>query len=154
MNSNRDESPPGGAESHDSRPVDIEDPVNINELKAWLDLLQQAAAAGSALSKLAMLELRLALADGRRLILLTLLILPLLVLAWMGLSVLLGWLAYQYSQSVTLGLGMFLAVQLITLATLLAVCRRYRKSLSLPVTRRHLQSYLEGSRNGAQATEN
>lgn len=124
-----------------------------DELKAWVELLQQAVAAGATLSQLAMLELRLALADGGRLVALGLVMLPLALLAWLGLSVLIGWCVFQWAASVTLGIGAFLAVQLVTLGILGAACARYRKSLSLPATRRHLRQFMESVKPDAQATK-
>jgi len=132
-------------QTEDLRPQD--------ELKAWVELLQQAVAAGATLSQLAMLELRLALADGGRLVALGLVMLPLALLAWLGLSVLIGWCVFQWAASVALGIGAFLAVQLVTLGILGAACARYRKSLSLPATRRHLRQFMESVKPDAQATK-
>ncbi|MFA5495526.1 MAG: hypothetical protein WC247_12170 [Porticoccaceae bacterium] len=130
------------------------DPVaGGDELKAWLEWLEQAVAAGGTLSRLAALELRLAVASSGRLLVLALVILPLVVFAWLGLSVLLGWLAFQYSLSVSVGLGTFLGVQLAALAALGWGCLRYRRRLSLPATRRHLQAFREGLQRGAQTTD-
>jgi len=124
-----------------------------DELKAWLDWLQQAAEAGGTLSKLALLELRKAVADGRRLIVVALFMLPVLFLAWLGFSVLLGWVAYHYSLSIGYGVATFLAVQLATLWLMWFACKQYRKSFSLPTTRRHLQAFMEEARNGADAAK-
>ena len=132
-------------QTEDLRPQD--------ELKAWVELLQQAVAAGATLSQLAMLELRLALADGGRLVALGLVMLPLALLAWLGLSVLIGWCVFQCAVSVALGIGAFLAVQLVTLGILGAACARYRKSLALPATRRHVRQFMESVKPDAQATK-
>ena len=65
-------------------PTDVADPAldtpPPGELDAWIAMLRQAAAAGATLSSLAGLELRLALADGGRLLVLGMLILPLAVI--------------------------------------------------------------------------
>ena len=123
------------------------------ELKAWVELLQQAVAAGATLSQLALLELRLAIADGGRLIVLGLLMLPLTLLAWSGVSVLAAWSAFSLSGSVALGICTFVAVQVITLSVMAVACVRYRKSLSLPGTRRHVRQFMEGTKPDAQATK-
>lgn len=124
-----------------------------DELKAWLHWLQQGAEAGGTLSRLAWLELRLAIADSKRLLLVGLAMVPVIVLAWLGFSVLLAWLAYQQSLSVTLGLGAFLALQLVALMIMFRACKVYSRSLSLPATRSHIQAFVEGTQRGAPTTD-
>lgn len=143
------------ASSADAAAVDAaaEGAADVDELKAWLGWVEQAVAAGGTLSRLAVLELRLAVASSGRLVLLGLIILPLVVFAWLGLSILLGWLAYQYGQSVTVGLGTFLGVQLAALVALGWGCRRYRKRMSMSATRRHLQAFREGLQDGTPTAE-
>jgi len=143
---------PGGANPQ-SADVAPNQPADLDELRAWLDWLREASDAGGAVLKLALLELRLALGDGRRLVLLGLLMLPVVMLAWFSFSVLLAWLAYQYGQSVTFGLCAFLAAQLVALGAMWQLRLKYRKSLSLPATRRHLNAFVEGARHGAQEAE-
>lgn len=128
-------------------------PGEPDELKAWLQWLQQAAQAGGTLSQLALLELRLAFADSKRLLLLGLAMVPVIVLVWVGFTVLLAWLAYQQSHSVTLGLCVFLAQQLLALMIMVRACKVYSRSLSLPATRSHIQAFVEGSRRGASTTD-
>ncbi|MEA3298908.1 MAG: hypothetical protein U9R22_01640 [Pseudomonadota bacterium] len=128
-------------------------PSPPGELDAWLGMLRQAAAAGATLSSLAGLELRLALADGRRLLLLGLLILPLAGLAWLGFSALVGWWVWQALDAVTHGLLAFLALQLGALLAVILACRRYAASLSLPATRRHLRALMEGAGDGAKPAD-
>lgn len=127
--------------------------IDPDELKAYLDWLRELAAAGGTLSKLVRLELRLAVGDGLRLVLLGLVMLSVVILAWTGFSVLMAWLAYLHGQSVISGLCAFLAMQLAALGAMWWLRRQYRKSLSLPVTRRHLDAFMEGARHGAQAAE-
>lgn len=128
-------------------------PGELDELKAWLSWLQQAAVAGGTLSRLAVLELRLALSDSKRLLILGLAMVPLIVLAWIGFAVLLAWLAYEQSQLVSLGLLTFVVVQLLALAILFKACKVYRRSLSLPATRSHLQAFVEGTQRGTPTTD-
>ena len=134
------------------RPVAPADEL-ADELKAALDWVRQLSAAGSTYSRLFALELRLALADSGRLLVLGLLMLPVALLAWIGLGVLLAWLVYHYSQSVGFALGAFFLLQLMTMAALGLTCRRYSKSLSLPATRRHLNALLAEVRDEPGTTE-
>ena len=123
-----------------------------DELKSSLAWLEHAALAGGDLGRLAVLELRLAVADSGKLVVLGLAMVPLLLLAWIGSSVLLAWLAFVWSGSVALSIGTFIVVQLITLGVMAALCKKYAKSLSFPATKRQLQTLKEET-SGSQETE-
>ncbi|RHW22159.1 hypothetical protein [Pseudomonas jilinensis] len=127
--------------------------ADANELQAWLDWARQALAAGDTLGRLFQAELRLALADARRLLLIALALLPLLLMSWLGLSVLFGWLVYHYSASMPWAITGFIALQLLCILALLGVAQSYRRHLRLPATRRHVQAFLEGARHVPQATD-
>ena len=124
-----------------------------DELNAVLDWARQVSATGRAYSRLFGLELRLAVADSGRLLVVGLLMLPVAILAWIGLGVLLAWLVYQYSLSVGFALASFFLLQLTVLVALALACRRYSKSLSLPATRRHLNALLTEIRDEPSTTE-
>lgn len=124
------------------------------ELQAWLSLVQQVMATGSRFRTVLGLELKLALGDSRRLILVSLAMIPLLLLAWLGLSVLAGWLVYLVSHSVALGLVGFVVVQLVALLWLRRAAKVYGRSLGLPASRRQLQAIMEtGKEHAATATD-
>ncbi|MDO8862276.1 hypothetical protein Q6D67_11230 [Haliea sp. E1-2-M8] len=116
------------------------------QLQAWATLLQQALATGRQLSKLLQLELKLAVADGLRLLFVRLAMVPVAVLAWLGLSVLLAWLVFLASGSVSLSLAGFVLVQLIALLLLWRAARVFQSSLGLPATRRQLRA-MTGTEN-------
>lgn len=124
-----------------------------DELKASLDWLRQVSGVGSAYSRLFALELRMALGDSGRLLALGLLMVPVALLAWIGLVILLAWLVYQYSLSVTFALATFFLLQVVVLIVVALACRRYAKSLSLPATRRHLNALLAETRDEPSPTE-
>lgn len=128
-------------------------PDHQNELQLWANWLQQLAAAGTDISRLLLLELRLAMGDSRRLLLLALLAMPVLLLAWIGVCVLLSWLIYQFSVSVTLALAGFILIQLAALAGIRAAVGYYRKSLRLPLTRKHLKSFTRGNSSESQTAD-
>lgn len=128
-------------------------PSPADELTAVLDWARQVSAAGGTFSRLFALELRLALADSRRLLLLGILMLPLVVLAWTGLSVLVAWLVYQYTLSAGFGLTAFFLLQMTALVAMVLAGRRYSRSLSLPATRRHLKALLTETRDESRQTE-
>ncbi|SDS75268.1 hypothetical protein SAMN05216198_2690 [Halopseudomonas litoralis] len=123
-----------------------------DELKSSLAWLEHAALAGGDLVRLVGLELRLAIADSGKLAVLGLAMVPLLLLAWIGLSVLLGWLAFAWSGSVALSIVVFIVVQLATLGVMAALCKKYAKSLSFPATKRQLQTLKEET-SGTKETE-
>lgn len=119
-----------------------------NTLEQWV---LQFAAAGDALSKLLVLELRLAAKDTGRLIAGRLAMVPLALLAWLGVSALAAWLAFQSTLSVTWAILAFILTQLAGLVALHLACNRWRKSLALPATRRQLRA-LKGEGDESQAT--
>jgi hypothetical protein len=121
-----------------------------DELKDWLEWGKQAAETGKDFAALGWAELRLAMGDAKRIAILGLAMLPLALLAWIGLSVLLGWLAYVPSDSVAVGLAVFLAVQVIPILIMLMMIKGYSKSLSLPATKKHMQAFKEAFRDGAK----
>ena len=130
-----------------SRPATDETPGTEEQLRAWLVLGQQALATAEQLGKLVSLELGLALADGRRLLVVLLVMVPVLLLAWLGFSALLTWLVYLATQSVTIGIAGFLLLQLITLALLLRAARSFAESLRLPASRRQWQAMMNREQN-------
>ena len=93
---------------------------NVNateaELRAWMTLGTDALAMFEQLITLLRLELTLAIADGKRLILVGLAMIPLVLLAWIGFSVLVAWVVYAITASVAVGLSGFLLLQISVLA--------------------------------------
>ncbi len=133
---NRPESGDAGGQEQPRQPLK-------DELKSSLAWLEHAALAGGDLVRLAALELRLAAADSGKLVGLALAMVPLLLLAWIGLSVLLGWLVFAWSGSVDWGIVMFIIVQLAALGIMAINCKKYSKSLSFPATSRQLKTLKE-----------
>lgn len=134
--------PPGT----DEAPTDKQAAGVEHELNAWLSWAQQAAAAGGTFAELLRTELRLAIRSAGQLFLLGLLVLPLLLLAWLGTCVALGWLAYSLSGSVLLGVLAFTAVQLLVLALLGYQLKTLSGRLRLPATRQQIDVLMQGAR--------
>jgi uncharacterized membrane protein YqjE len=124
-----------------------------DEIQAWLDWFKHAVSAGGDLAKLARMELSLALGDTKRIVLLALVAVPLIVLAWMGLSVMAAWLVFLPVQSVAAAIGVFIAVQIIPLVIIGWSIKRYRKSWAFAATREHLQAFKEGAESAAKTTD-
>lgn len=121
----------------------------LGELKSSLEWFQHAALAGGDLLRLAGLELRLAAGDSGRLLVLGLAMVPLALLAWIGLSILLAWLVYAWLTSTALAIATFILVQLVAMGVMAAYCRKFAKSLKFPATSRQLRS-LKEQVNGTQ----
>tara|TARA_R110001583_G_scaffold16561_9_gene67810 strand:- start:367 stop:789 length:423 start_codon:yes stop_codon:yes gene_type:complete len=121
-----------------------EKPEQLEELQLWASWLQQAATIGTDIFQLVQLELRLAISDSKRLLVLAMLFVPILILVWISFTVLLAWLVYLVNNSITQGLlALFISQALV----LLGIClgwRHYKKSLSLPLTREHIQQLTAG----------
>lgn len=141
---NTPESGDAGGQQQEPQPL-------LGELKSSLEWLEQAALAGGDLVRLAGLELRLAAGDSARLLVLGLAMIPLALLAWIGLSVLLAWLVFAWLGSQALAIASFIVVQLLAIGILLAYCRKFARSLSFPATSRHWNALKEHS-HGTQGT--
>lgn len=139
-----DESRPGAGDAATGE-ADLQ-----TELKALAEWAKHAALTGKDLGKLAFTEIRLTMTESGRIVVLGLAMLPLAMLAWIGLSVLLGWWAYVPSQSVTLGLVAFLAVQIIPMLIMLMMIKSSSKNLGLSTTKQHIHAFREGIKDGAQ----
>lgn len=141
---NTPESGDAGGQQQEQQPL-------LGELKSSLEWLEHAALAGGDLVRLAGLELKLAAGDSGRLLVLGLAMIPLVLLAWIGLSVLLAWLVFAWLGSVALAIVTFIVVQVITIGIMLACCKTFAKSLSFPATSRHWQALKEQT-HGTQGT--
>lgn len=112
-------------------------------LHEWVELGKQAGATAGTFGKLLGAELKLAGADLGRLVAVGLTLLSVGSIAWLGLSVLLAWLAYQQLASVTLALLVFLAIQVVVILLLLRAVKSFKKSLSLPATKRNFRAMVD-----------
>lgn len=124
-----------------SGPSDNGDPQA--QLKAWLELGTQALAVVEQFASVLRLELGLAVADAGRLVMVVLAVIPLVLFTWLGLGLLLAWLVYAGTASVTLALVTFFFLQAGTLVLLLSAARRFQRSLGLPATRRQWQALMQ-----------
>jgi len=132
-----------------------------DELSAWLDYARQVSVVGVTAVQLFHAEVRLALSSARRLFIILVLMLPVVLLAWIGLTVLLAWVGHQvtalYFQMPQLAVGvailMFLLQQLLAAFVMYRISIEHRRNLSLPVTRRHVQEFTEGLRSGTRSAE-
>lgn len=92
---------------------------------------------------LIVLELLLALKAIPKIIAVSFSLIFFLALAWISLSVWLSWLAYVYFTSVGAGLFCFLFVQLVVIAILMVMLKRYKRALSLPNSRNQAKEIVE-----------
>ncbi|MEX0740393.1 MAG: hypothetical protein WD071_13705 [Pseudohongiella sp.] len=115
---------------------------------AWLAWLRQLTALGSALSVLATAEMRLAGGDLRRLLLLGLFFFPVVIFTWLGLSLFVSWLSYSLSGLPGAGFFTFFVIQVIAALTMRHLFKKYRRSLSMPMTRKYLAEIVEDIKRG------
>lgn len=116
----------------------------LDEASVFMAWLQSAATTGSDIVDLFQLELRLAITDVKRLMLLAKLLMPILVLAWMCLSSVLSWHVYLLNSSVTQGLWFLCILQFLALLMIVIGLKVYQKNLTLPLTRRHIKQFIDG----------
>ena len=107
-----------------------------NEVENWLRLLSDS---GTSLLRLARAEMMLAATGMPQLIALWLLMVPLILLAWVGFSVLVGWLAWYFSAQVWVGLLAFVLLQLLCCYLVFRRIARIQEEVLFPATRRQLQ---------------
>jgi hypothetical protein len=111
----------------------------MDQLQLWARWLEQAGTLSSDIFQLLQLELRLAISDSKRLLVLALLFVPMLMLTWISFSVLLAWQVYLLNLSVTQGLLACCMIQFLGLVGIAMGWNFYKKSLSLPLTRQNIR---------------
>lgn len=112
----------------------------------WGALLQQTAEMGGDVARLLLLELQLSLSSLKRMLVLSVAMLPVLLLAWVSLSAVPAVLVYEYMGSPTLAVGCFVLIQVLTLFLLRMAVTRYSRTLGLPLTRKQLRQFRGGQR--------
>ena len=127
----------------DEAPLDPGTDKVKTDLSTSIEWLRSLGVMAAALIRLAIAEISLAKEDAGRLIVSSLLIIPMLVLSWIALSVLAAWIVFSLSASVSLALAAFAAIQLLAVVILLNRIKTYRRSLTLPATRVHILAILE-----------
>jgi uncharacterized membrane protein YqjE len=120
-----------------------------SDLSASIEWLRSLSAMAGAIIRLAIAEISLAKDDLGRLIISSLLLIPLAVLTWIAFTLLAAWQVYALSASVGLGLLTFAAIQLLAVLLLLNRIKVYRRSLTLPATRTQILSIIDEIRGDA-----
>lgn len=123
-------------------------PPDAGQDQDWLQFLQLTTDVGEDLGQLLLLEVRLALNSLGRMVFLALAALPLVLLAWLALSLLPAVVVYDHTGSAALGVALFLLIQLLSLGALCIAWVCYRRTLSLPHTRRQVRAFTGGGRDG------
>lgn len=126
----------------DEAPLDPGTDKVKTDLSASIEWLGSLGVMAAALIRLAIAEISLAKEDAGRLIVSSLLIIPMLVLTRVALSVLAAWIVFTQTASVSLALAAFAAIQLLAVVILLNRNKTYRRSLTLPATRVHILAIL------------
>jgi uncharacterized membrane protein YqjE len=120
-----------------------------SDLSASIEWLRSLSTMAGAIIRLAIAEISLAKEDLGRLIISSLLMIPLAVLTWIAFTLLAAWQVYALSASVGLGLLTFAAIQLFAVLLLLNRIKVYRRSLTLPATRTQILSIIDEIRRDA-----
>lgn len=109
-----------------------------------LEMLNIAADTGASLVKLFMAELRLTMNQMPRLLVLIAVLIPFVIFAWLGISVLVGWLAYVFSESVGWGIAAFTGLQLICCAAIGLFIKTSSSDVAFPASRRQFEKLFSG----------
>jgi len=124
-------------------PVNTDTDSVKSDLGASIEWLQSLGVMAVALIRLAIAEISLAKEDAGRLLISSLLMIPLLVLLWIALTIMAGWIVFVQTASVSLALAVFAVIQLLALVFLLNRIKTYRRSLTLPATREQMLAILD-----------
>jgi uncharacterized membrane protein YqjE len=122
---------------------------DTSDLVASVEWMRSLFAMAGAIVRLAIAEISLAKEDLGRLIISSLLMIPLAALAWIAFTSLAAWQVYVLTASVSLGLLTFAAIQMLAVLLLLNRIKTYRRSLSLPATRTQIRSIIDEVRRDA-----
>lgn len=104
------------------------------------------------LFKLVGMEARQAVSSIPNALLAWLMTIPVVVLAWLGLSVSIGWLAFSQTGYPVIGMLVFTALQFLSLLGLRIYLHRVRHWMSFPYTRDNIKSFTEGINRAADKT--
>ena len=102
-------------------------------------LFHLAGNSGKGLLRLLKAEILLAMAEMPQLLALWLILVPLALLAWVGLSVLAGWAAWHYTAELGWAIATFSLLQLLCCGLVLLRIARSEKRLFVPATRQRLR---------------
>ncbi|MGR6874332.1 hypothetical protein ACU6U9_18980 [Pseudomonas sp. HK3] len=122
----------------------LKKPEITEEVTLLINWLQQAVSTGSDILELFQLEMKLAITDAKRLMVLARLFVPILMLTWVSFSAALSWHIYLLDESVSQGLISFCAFQMLGLFGIAVGWKHYSKSLKLPLTRQHIRQFIKG----------
>lgn len=123
-----------------------------DNLTLAVNLVTQAAAVGQGFVSLLGQELKLALGDTLRIMVLSKIYVYLVVLAWLGLTVFISWVVYDASGYGPWSALVFFLLQIMGLLTVHFLVRSLSQSLSLPQTRVQLRTFLGGENEKTEAT--
>jgi len=122
----------------------------IEQLGAWL---RQVTVAGSELANLFRLELQLTLGDARRLVMVGIVLLPMLILCWIALGVLVSWLAYSFTASVTLALTVFFLLQMAAVGFLISQAVKFKRQMGFRRTKAHAHQLMQGAKGETPSSD-
>ncbi|MEX0618651.1 MAG: hypothetical protein WDZ76_10240 [Pseudohongiellaceae bacterium] len=123
---------------------EADDPEATTDLGEWFKL---ASDSGVSMLRLVKAELMLTLAELPLLGVLWMLMVPLLIFTWMGLSVLISWFVYEYTNEALAGfLSFFILQGLCTIAVMLKILSIQKGLMMFPASTRQIRK-LAASRN-------
>lgn len=109
-----------------------------------MEMFSIAADTGASLVKLFMAELRLTMSQMPRLLVLIAVLIPFVIFAWLGISTLVGWLAYVFTESIGWGIAAFTGLQLLCCAAIGLFIKNSSSEVAFPATRRQFEKLFPG----------
>ncbi len=118
------------------------------DIKQTLQLGEQLVGYAAGVIDLARAEALLALQSAPRLLMLWLLMMPIMLLAWLGFSVLLAWTAFALSHELGLAIATFFLLQVALLLVCRGIYARYQRNITFPYTREQINHLMRSAQNG------
>lgn len=109
-----------------------------HDLDQTIQLGQQFVSVIGGIIDLARVEAELAIRTFPKVLMLWLLMMPIILLTWCAFSALIAWAVYAASGEVGAGMLVFFVLQALLLLTCRWLYTRYRKTMTLPYTREHI----------------
>lgn len=110
------------------------------DVNQTIQLGQQFVGLIGGIIDLARVEMELAIRTFPKVLMLWLLMMPIILLTWCAFSALIAWAVYAVSEELGAGMLVFFILQILLLFSCRWMYAKYRKSMTLPYTRAHIDN--------------
>lgn len=123
------------------------EPAETSELNKTIQLGKQVLGFAADLTDMARMEALLAVQSIPRLLMLWLAMMPVILLTWCSFTALIAWAIYSVTGQVGAGVFAFFLQQILLLIVCYLLYGKYKKRMTMPYTRKHLDNFIKGFAN-------